>query len=111
MARSTGPELVEGLYRGNDEPDGPTINMAAIASAPVDTAGSINALACYVYSARGGPGRIWDVTEKELRPNDHWDRIAGRGPKPCEVSNRQTDGLLLWISIVSFILQLLTRLS
>jgi 3-deoxy-D-manno-octulosonate 8-phosphate phosphatase (KDO 8-P phosphatase) len=60
------------LYMGDDLPDIPVLQKAAIACCPADAALEVKEISHYISPYNGGYGCVRDVIEKVLKLNDHW---------------------------------------
>lgn len=76
MARTRALEVDSILYIGDDLPDLPAINSAAISAAPSDAAPEVLAAVTWKLTSRGGQGVLREVVERLLKTRGEWDTIV-----------------------------------
>lgn len=62
----------EVLFMGDDLPDVPVLEKAALACCPFDAAVEVKKICHYISPLKGGNGCVRDVIEKALKLNGHW---------------------------------------
>lgn len=65
-------KLNESLFMGDDIPDYECMNLAGIATCPLDAVSEIKEVATYISPFRGGEGCVRDVIEKVMKLNGKW---------------------------------------
>jgi 3-deoxy-D-manno-octulosonate 8-phosphate phosphatase (KDO 8-P phosphatase) len=73
------PEEV--LYMGDDLPDIPAMQMAALATCPQNAVSEVKEVCDYISHRSGGQGCVRDVIEQVLKIRGHWNVDAAKTSK------------------------------